>query len=211
MDASGVYESLKGKFPDHVLTLVTDNPDPFIVINKTAITEICRYLKTQDGLEFDFLRSISGVDTEEELELVYHLFSYKHRAALTLKMIMAYDDVEVPSVESVWKAGDWHEREQFDLFGFYFTGHPDLRRVLLPEDWVGHPLLKTYEYPEDYHGIDHHRPDPLDQFKALDDLKSKARETKAKEVETEGQGTEATKSVEADPQDASPQNAATPA
>ena len=181
MDASAIYENLKGTFPDYIQELLTDNPDPFIIVHKAGITEVCRFLKTEPGLEFDFLRSISGVDLEEGLELVYHLFSYKHRVSLTLKLLMAYDDVDVPTVEPVWKAADWHEREQFDLFGFKFIGHPDLRRVLLPDDWEGHPLLKDYEYPDDYHGIDHYRPDPLDQFKALDDLKAKARAKKAEE------------------------------
>ncbi len=181
MDAAGIYENLKGKFGESITELVTDNPDPFIVIGKSSIADVCGYLKSEPGLEFDFLRSISGVDTEEELELVYHLFSYKHRISLTLKLRMAYDDTEVPTVEPHWKAADWHEREQFDLFGFQFLGHPDMRRLLLPEDWDGHPLLKNYEYPEEYHDIDHYRPDPLDQFKALDDLVAKAKEKKTAE------------------------------
>ena len=187
MDATGIYENLKGKFGDQISELVTENPDPFIVVQKSSIADICGYLKEEPGFEFDFLRSISGVDTEEELELVYHLFSYKHRTSLTLKLRMAYDDIEVSTVEPHWKAADWHEREQFDLFGFDFNGHPDMRRLLLPEDWEGHPLLKNYEYPEEYHDIDHYRPDPLDQFKALDDLVAKAKEKKAEETASDSE------------------------
>ena len=91
---------------------------------------------------------------------------------------MGYEDLNVPTTTGVWAAADWHEREQYDLFGFVFEGHPDLRRLLLPEDWDGHPLLKAYEYPEEYHEIDHYREDPLVQFKALDDLVNKAKEAK---------------------------------
>lgn len=176
MKAENIYEKLKNRFGDKVGDLISDNPDPYIFVQGNAIVEICTFLKGDPELSFDFLESISGVDTKELLHLVYHLFSYTHRHSIVIKIERAYDDLDIPTVSGVWNAANWHEREQFDLFGFNFPGHPDLRRILLPEDWIGHPLRKNYEYPEEYHGIDHHRDDPKEQFKALDDLVAKAKE-----------------------------------
>ena len=97
---------------------------------------------------------------EPHLEVVYHLSSFTHRHRFVLKIVLPRwkDDQagklpEVPSVTSLWKAADWHEREVFDLSGVWFTGHPDLRPILTSEDWVGHPLRKDYEFPLEYHGI----------------------------------------------------------
>lgn len=174
MDATEIHRRLAAKIGSAIGALTTENPDPYIMVDKAAIATVGRFLKEEPDLAFDFLESIAGVDHGDKLQLVYHLFSYQHRHAIVLKLEMPYDDVEVPSCAAVWRAADWHEREQYDLFGFAFAGHPDLRRIMLPEDWVGHPLRKAYEDPVSYHGIEHNRPNPLDQLKALDDLKRKA-------------------------------------
>ena len=176
MNAQEIFDKLKAEFGEAVLELKTGVPDPYIFVSAARLGDLGRFLKTSPGLAFDFLESISGVDTTEELHCVYHLFSYTHRHAIVLKVRVPYDKAELPSLSGVWHAANWHEREQYDLFGFVFTGHPDLRRLLLPEDWVGFPLRKTYEYPDEYHGIDHHRADPKEQFKALDELSKKAAE-----------------------------------
>lgn len=181
METANIFQALKAKFSDAIVGIHTENPDPYITVKKDAIFDICHFMKTAPGLEFDFLESLSGVDMGDKLQVVYHLFSYKHRHAMVLKTDVAYDNLLVASVSKVWAAANWHEREQYDLFGFQFSGHPDLRRLLLPEDWVGHPLRKNYEYPDEYHGIDHYRPDPKDQFKALDELVAKARDKKQQE------------------------------
>jgi NADH-quinone oxidoreductase subunit C len=176
VNAEEIHGRLLGKFGHGeggiVGAMVTDNPDPYIKIAAASIAEVCEFLKAE--LQFDFLESISGVDDKEKLTLVYHLFSYPHRHAIVLKAVVPYEALAVPTCTGVWAAANWHEREQYDLFGFAFTGHPDLRRILLPEDWEGFPLRKAYEYPEEYHGIDHYRPDPKEQFKALDELTAKA-------------------------------------
>ena len=174
MNAQAIFDRIQAKFPDTVLDLTLDVPDPFIFVKTDGLSELAQFMKDEEDLAFDFLESITGVDTTEELHLVYHLFSYKHRHSAVLKIRVAYNDLLIPSLCKVWPAANWHEREQYDLFGFSFEGHPDLRRILLPEDWHGHPLRKTYEYPEEYHGIDHWRPDPKEQFKALDELAAKA-------------------------------------
>ncbi|MHB9044503.1 MAG: NADH-quinone oxidoreductase subunit C [Pirellulales bacterium] len=94
------------------------------------------------------------------VEVVYHLTSLTHQHRLVLKVALPRwkggepgQEPELPSVSCVWRTADWHERELFDLVGVIFTGHPDLRRILCPEDWAGHPLRKDYEMPAEYHGI----------------------------------------------------------
>jgi len=87
------------------------------------------------------------------LEVVYHLYSYPHRHYAILKARTPRDNAELPSVEGVWKAANWMEREIYDLLGVSFIGHYDLRRLLMPEDWVGYPLRKDFVEPDEYHGI----------------------------------------------------------
>jgi NADH-quinone oxidoreductase subunit C len=105
-------------------------------------------------------KKASKNDWQPHLEVVYHLSSLVTKTTLVLKVILPRwkNDTpgelpEVPSVAGVWSTADWHEREVFDLSGVRFIGHPDLRRILCPEDWVGHPLRKDYEMPLEYHGI----------------------------------------------------------
>jgi len=147
--------------------------DPWIEIAPEKIVEVSMYLRDEADLRFDMLLCISGVDYCEpdpkkaakvdwqpHVEVVYHLWSVPNKRSLVLKVMLPRwkDDVEgqlpeVPSVTSVWNTADWHEREVYDLSGVCFTGHPNLTRILCPEDWVGHPLRKDYEMPLEYHGI----------------------------------------------------------
>ncbi len=90
--------------------------------------------------------------------MVAHLFSYAQRATLALRTRLPRAEPRVPSLVSVWPAAGWHEREQYDLLGVIFEEHPDLRRILMPDDWEGHPLRKDYVKPDRYHGIDNTRP-----------------------------------------------------
>jgi NADH-quinone oxidoreductase subunit C len=138
-----------------------------------GLLEVCQYLKSAPYLRFDMLSDLTVVDYFEpdakkaakvtwqpHLEVVYHLWSVPHKVSLVLKVILprwkddqAGELPEVPSVSGIWRTADWHEREAYDLCGVRFTGHPNLRRILCPEDWVGHPLRKDYEMPLEYHGI----------------------------------------------------------
>jgi NADH-quinone oxidoreductase subunit C len=179
MDVTGIVERLKKKLGDAAATLVPDTLDPTVKVDRKALVEVAAFLKTEPDIELDFLQSVSGLDLKEKLQVVYHLWSYKHRQGLVLKVELTPTDLSLPTVSGVWAAANWLEREQYDLFGFIFTGHPDLRRIMLPEDWVGHPLRKDYVFPEQYHGIEHYRPSPFDQFKAKDELEAKARAANA--------------------------------
>ena len=129
--------------------------DPFVVIDPARILDVCRVLHDDPDLAFDCLSNLSGVDLikEEQLQVVLHLYSYAHRHFLVVKANVPREEPRMPSVESIWKAANWLEREVFDLLGIEFTGHSDLRRLLMPEDWVGHPLRKDFIEPEEYHGI----------------------------------------------------------
>jgi NADH-quinone oxidoreductase subunit C len=125
-----------GKFDRGELTLE---------VAPARIASVCGFLKHDRG--FVRLSTVTAVDrypVEPRFEVVYHLHSIEHNERLRLKCRLSGGNPEVESVTSVWRSADWYEREVFDLFGIRFTGHPDLRRIMLPEDWEGHPLRKDY-------------------------------------------------------------------
>ncbi|MBI5069654.1 MAG: NADH-quinone oxidoreductase subunit C [Deltaproteobacteria bacterium] len=173
MTPTEIHERLKAKFGEAVGPLSEPKIDPFAVVKADALVEVCRFLKATAGLELDFCQDLTAVDWPKKnvIEVVYHLFSYKHRHGIVLKVEADRAAPVVPSVEGVWKAANWMEREVYDLFGVSFTGHPDLRRVLLPDDWVGHPLRKDYQEAGGYHGIPNIRENPLVELRRLDEVK----------------------------------------
>ena len=119
-----------------------------IVVPREHIIAVCRYLKSPDNYAFDFLADLCGFDRgpEEEprFEVNYHLFSTTRHYRLRLKVLLNEEDVHIPTVTGVWRTANWHERETYDLFGVIFDEHPDLRRILLPDDWQGHALRKDF-------------------------------------------------------------------
>ena len=155
MTASTIYERLKARFGERVVSAALDVKNPSIVIEPSAVAEVCAFVRDDSELRCDVLSNLSGVDykTQGWIEVVYHLYSYPHRHYVILKARTPRDHAELPSVERVWKAANWMEREVYDLLGVNFTGHSDLRRLLMPEDWVGYPLRKDFVEPEEYHGI----------------------------------------------------------
>lgn len=176
MTTNDVHERLKARFGDDVGPLSEAKIDPFCVVKRERLVEICRYLKNEPGLDLDFLEDETAVDwpKREIIEVVYHLLSYKHRHSIVLKVETPRSAPSVPTVEGVWKTANWFEREIFDLFGVDFPGHPDLRRIMLPDDWVGHPLRKDYEEAGGWHGVSNVRENPLVELKRLDDAKKAA-------------------------------------
>lgn len=147
--------------------------DPWIVVSADHLVEVATFVRDDQRLQFNHLNDLCGCDYFEpdpkkadkfghdpHVEVVYHLSSLKLGHYLKLKVITPRwkDDIagqlpEVPSVSSVWGIADWHEREAYDLVGIHFTNHPNLRRILCPEDWEGHALRKDYEFPLEYHGV----------------------------------------------------------
>ncbi len=173
MTPSEISDALVARFGPAVQP-VMDAIDPHVIIQVPGdLPDIFAYLRDDDRLAFDVLNCISGVDYletdakkvakagfEPHTEVIYHLSSFNLRHRFTVKLILPRwkDDIpgslpEVPTVSHLWKTADWHEREVYDLSGVLFTEHPDLRRILLAEDWEGHPLRKDYEYPLEYHAI----------------------------------------------------------
>jgi len=155
MDAAAIHQRLKARFEAGVGDCDLKAKDPCIFIGPAAILEVCRFLHDEPDLSFDCLSNQSGVDykTKGVIEVVYHLYSYEHRHWIVLKVDAPRDNPVMPTVETVWKAANWLEREIYDLLGVTFEGHSDLRRLLMPEDWIGFPLRKDFVEPESYHGI----------------------------------------------------------
>lgn len=155
MQAKEIYGRLEQEFPEKVSGLKEEVFDPFLMIEPQAIVEACRFLRDRPELKFEILSDLTAVDfpKEEKLQVVYHLYSYTFRHQIVLKVDLPRENPRIATVENVWKAANWFEREVFDLFGVFFDGHSDLRRILLPEDWVGHPLRKDYVEQEEYDGI----------------------------------------------------------
>jgi NADH-quinone oxidoreductase subunit C len=180
MTTHEIHDRLKQRFGDDVGALSEPKVDAFATVKRERIVEICRFLKTEPGLEMDFLEDLTAIDWPKRnvIEIVYHLLSYTHRHSIVLKVEVDRATPVAPTVEGVWKTANWFEREVYDLFGVTFTGHPDLRRIMLPDDWVGHPLLKDYQEAGGYHGFSNVRENPLIELKRLDDLK-KAEAAKA--------------------------------
>ena len=129
------------------------NPD-WIQLKPKNWFEIAKWLKDDSDFYFDSLQCNTGFDLGEgNLESRYNLHSMKHLHSIEIRIKVSVEKPDIPSVESIWRVADWFERETYDMFGINFTGHSDLRRILLPEDWEGWPLRKDYKEQETYHGI----------------------------------------------------------
>lgn len=155
---------LKSTFRDAVPDAAMDSHHPAIVVAATQWREIARFLRDDPRLRLNLLRCISGVDrpADDVIEVIYDLLAmrpggpdgyYVGGNEIAIKLRVPRDGGTVPSVADIWPAADWHEREVYDMFGVVFEGHPDLRRILCPDDWEGFPLRKDYAFPLEYHGI----------------------------------------------------------
>ncbi|MGB9773899.1 MAG: NADH-quinone oxidoreductase subunit C [Bacteroidota bacterium] len=155
MQSSEIYEILKNEFGESILEFKKDAVvEPYIVVVPDRIRDIAYFLRDDERLQFTSLMCLSSVDYNDgTLGVVYHLHSMTLGHKIVLKVRVPKEAPHVQSVEAVWKAANWHEREAYDLMGIAFDGHPDLRRILLPYDWEGHPLRKDYKVPEFYNGM----------------------------------------------------------
>ncbi|MFN2453794.1 MAG: NADH-quinone oxidoreductase subunit C [Pyrinomonadaceae bacterium] len=146
--SSAIVTALQQAHPEWMGEVFEAFGEVTVIVPRERIAQICSFLKSAPGLEFNFLADVCGVDrgVEEEprFEVNYHLFSTTRYHRLRLKVVLNEDDAHVPTVTGVWRTANWHERETFDMFGIIFDGHPDLRRILLPDDWQGHALRKDF-------------------------------------------------------------------
>jgi NADH-quinone oxidoreductase subunit C len=152
---SAVAAAVESRSPEAVVTGKLDRGELTLEIAPERIVEVCLFLKQEQ--QFVRLSAVTAVDwfpQEPRFEVVYHLHSLERNERLRLKCRLGGENPEVDSVTSVWRSADWYEREVFDLFGVAFRNHPNLRRILMPEDWEGHPLRKDYPvhgYKYSYH------------------------------------------------------------
>ena len=145
---SQIAAALQREHPEWVSELNSALGETTVIVPREHLVAVCQSLKTTSGYEFNFLADVCGFDRgpEEEprFEVNYHLFSTTKHHRLRLKVLLHEEDARVPTVTPVWRTANWHERETYDLFGVIFEGHPDLRRILLPDDWQGHALRKDF-------------------------------------------------------------------
>jgi len=146
--ATSTVVMVREKFPQAVVETSDFRGEQTIMLQPGHLVAVCVYL--QKTLRYTFLSSVTAVDWPERVpryDVVYHLLSIPNQSELRLKLRVGKkreDHPAVPSVTGVWPAANWYEREVYDLFGIIFTGHPDLRRILMPMDWTTHPLRKDY-------------------------------------------------------------------
>jgi len=164
-----IANKIKEKFPEQVKDIKEFKGQVSVTLKKEKIIDICKWL--YEEFEFDYLKDLCGVDylgkKEVRFEVVYTLYSIKHHYMIRLKAEVDDKDPTIDSVINIWQGADWHERECYDMFGIIFKGHPDLRRILLPEDWEGHPLRK--DYPAE---------GPREEWKGFQEVLDKAKELK---------------------------------
>ena len=149
IEGESSVSKLRERFSQSVLDLTQFRGETTVVVRAADILPICRFLRDDPDQAYDLCLFVSAVDLLDlglspRFEAVYQLYSLKHQRRLRLKAPLTGDQPAIDSVSSVWPAADWHEREVYDLFGVQFKGHPEMRRILLPHDWVGHPLRKDY-------------------------------------------------------------------
>jgi NADH-quinone oxidoreductase subunit C len=152
--ASITEDKIKKEYADRILEMYEFRGDLNIVLKPQDIPEICRFLKMDPDLKYNFLSMITAADylgqRDKRFEVVYSLFSISNRFRVMLK-VRVDENEDIPTLTSLWGTANWQEREVFDMFGIKFSGHPNLKRILMDDDWIGHPQRKdfplTYEVP----------------------------------------------------------------
>lgn len=157
---SEIAERIKAKFAE-VEWVKPEAGEAYLVVPPARTAEVAQFLRDEPALAFDYVVNLSALDNKEQIEVTYHFYSYKRRHSFSMKAKVARADGSVVSVAGLYGAANFMEREVYDHFGVKFTGHPNLIRILLPQDWVGYPLLKDYQEQEDYNGIGTTRPSLL--------------------------------------------------
>ncbi|HDR04551.1 MAG TPA: NADH-quinone oxidoreductase subunit C [Candidatus Marinimicrobia bacterium] len=154
MNPKKLYELLKKRFGEAVISVDVENSiPPKYVIQPDKVHEISEFLKNTGDLEYDQLMCLTGQDLGNELSVVLNLFSTKHYSSITLEAKVAREHPELDSVSDLYATANWHEREAYDMLGVVFKGHPNMKRILLPDDWEGYPLRKDYKPADAWHGM----------------------------------------------------------
>lgn len=149
---NGLAEQIKSRFPNVVLDAFDNKGDQMIVIKKEGIKDICFALKNDSEFQFNVLMDLSAVDylhweeKECRFEVIYNLYSISKNRRLFIKALVKESEPEIDSVAGTWPSADWYEREAWDMFGIRFKGHPNLKRILMYEEFKGHALRKDYPY-----------------------------------------------------------------
>ena len=145
--SSPLLDVLQKRFPGAISEAVTFRKMPSITVAKESLPALCQFLKGEEGGAYTLLTDQTAVDypkRDKRFDIIYHLYSFKRNDRLRLKVIFGEGET-VPSVVSIWPTANWLEREVYDMFGVVYDGHPDLKRILLPDGWTGHPLRKDYD------------------------------------------------------------------
>jgi len=158
MTAGEVCSTLQNRLPEIKIELQRGQVgDPWILVQPADLLTVLQILKQDLGL--NYLACLSAIDYGTNLGVVYQLRSLSTKFEIMVKTLTSKNNPLVPSLTNLYPAAGWFEREAYDLLGVNFQDHPDLRRIMMPEDWVGHPLRKDYQPPAEYHGIPCDRPD----------------------------------------------------
>ncbi len=148
LNPKDVAEKIKEQFPDQVIEVTEFRDQSSVIVKRDQIITILKHLHDDPLLSFDHLQDLTAVDylkkKDIRFEVVYNLYSTKYRHQIRIRAQVPESDTKINSVVPIWAGANWHERECYDMFGIVFTGHPDLRRILMPEDWEGYPLRKDY-------------------------------------------------------------------
>jgi NADH-quinone oxidoreductase subunit C len=147
-DPVQIAEKIKELFPEQVIEVVNFRDQVSVIIKKDMVFAILKYLHDEPLFSFDHLQDLTAVDylkkKDIRFEVVYNLYSMKYRHQIRIRAQVADDKPSISTVVPIWEGANWHERECYDMFGIRFNGHPDPRRILMPEDWEGYPLRKDY-------------------------------------------------------------------
>ena len=149
MTKEELSQYIASNFEGKLTPVETGRFDPWFEVKAEDLVEVCRKLKDDAQLKFDFLNNISGVDTKEHFEAVYSMASISLNYRVDIKVILPYDNAEVDSVQEIWTGANWHEREMWELYGINIKNHGNLKRFLLPDEWdQGYPMRKDWDAPD---------------------------------------------------------------